>query len=159
MSVEPMQNRNKMGGLEYMQAVVDKKIPMPPMAETIPMTCIAAERGSVTFWARADARHRNRAANVHGGFTATVMDSVASCALRTMLEPGVGFVTIELNIKLLRPVPLEADLRGEGKAINVSRQLGVSEARLFDAAGKLCAHCTATFVLTRPSPENSDSGD
>lgn len=159
MSVDSMQKRNKLSGLEYMQAVVDNKIPMPPMAETVPMRCVSAERGAVTFWARADARHRNRADNVHGGFTATVMDSVASCALRTLLEAGVGFVTIELNVKLLRPVPLDSDLRAEGKAINVSRQLGVSEARLFNADGKLCAHCTATFVLIRPKPDDKDSGD
>jgi uncharacterized protein (TIGR00369 family) len=154
-----MQHRAQLNGLEYMQAVVESKIPMPAMAETVPMKCVAAERGAVTFWARADARHTNRAENVHGGFTATVMDSVASCALRTMLEAGVGFVTIELNIKLLRPVPRDTDLRGEGKIINVSRQLGSSEARLFDAAGKLCAHCTATFVLIRAKPDNKDSGD
>ncbi len=147
MSAEP--NRDSLSGLEFMQAIVEEKIPMPAMAQTIPMKCIAAESGAVTFWARADGRHTNRSDNIHGGFAATVMDSVASCALRTLLEPGARFVTIELNVKLLRPVPRDTDLRGEGKAIHVSRQLGVSEARLFDAAGKLCAHCTATFVITR----------
>src|SRR5215510_14326499 len=121
MSAQAMPERNSLTGLEYMQAVVAEKIPMPQMAQTIPMKCVAAERGGVTFWARAHERHLNRADNVHGGFTATVMDSVASCALRTMLEPGVGFVTIELNVKLLRPVPKETDLRAVGKTINVSR--------------------------------------
>lgn len=156
MEMKPDQSR--LNGLEYMQAVVDNRIPMPAMAETIPMKCTGAARGSVTFWARADARHTNRADNVHGGFTATVMDSVASCALRTMLEPGVGFVTIELNVKLIRPVPRDTDLRGEGQIINVSRQIGSSEAKLYDGAGKLCAHCTATFVLIRPKA-GVDSGD
>ena len=150
MSMETIENQNELTGLQYMQAVVAKKITMPPMAETIPMLCTEASLGAVIFWARADARHLNRATNVHGGFTATVMDSVTSCALRTMLEPGVGFVTIELNVKLLKPVPRDADLRAEGKAINVSRKLGVSEARLFDHQGNLCAHSTATFVLLRP---------
>ena len=156
--MEMNEERGKLNGLEYMQAVVANRIPMPAMAETIPMRCTAASRGNVTFWARADGRHTNRADNVHGGFTATVMDSVASCALRTMLEPGVGFVTIELNVKLLRPVPRDTDLRGEGQIINVSRQLGAAEAKLFDGAGKLCAHCTATFVLIRPKA-GADSGD
>jgi uncharacterized protein (TIGR00369 family) len=151
MSVESTQNHNNLTGLAYMQAVVAKQIPMPPMAETIPMLCIAAAQGSVQFSARADARHLNRAGNVHGGFTATVMDSVTSCALRTMLEAGVGFVTIELNVKLLKPVPPNTDLLAEGKAINVSRKLGVAEARMFDGSGNLCAHGTATFMLLRPT--------
>ncbi len=158
MSVTTTQARPKLTGLQYMHAVVAKEIPMPPMAETIPMQCVAAERGSVTFSARADARHMNRADNVHGGFTATVLDSIASCALRTMLEAGVGFVTIELNIKLLRPVPRDIDLRGQGRAINVSRQLGVAEAQIFNG-DKLCAHCTATFMLIRPNAAGVASGD
>jgi len=87
------------------------------------------------------------------------MDSVTSCALRTMLEPGVGFVTIELNVKLLKPVPRDTDLRAEGKAINVSRKLGVAEARLFDQQGNLCAHSTATFVLLRPKADAMLKGD
>lgn len=139
-----------------MLAVVAGQIPMPPMAETIPMRCTAAEKGAVTFWARADARHLNRSDNVHGGFTATVMDSVTSCALRTGLEAGVGFVTIELNVKLLRPVPRDVDLRAEGKLINVSRRLGAAEARLFDHQGKLCAHATASFALSRPELRGDD---
>jgi uncharacterized protein (TIGR00369 family) len=156
MSVEPIHNHNQLSGLEYMQAVVAKQIPMPPMAETIPMQCVAAEAGAVTFTARADERHLNRANNVHGGFTATVMDSVTSCALRTALEAGAGFVTIELNVKLLRPVPSNTELRAEGKLINVSRRLGTAEARLFDDKGKLCAHSTATFVLSRPELRGDD---
>jgi uncharacterized protein (TIGR00369 family) len=139
-----------------MQAVVAGKIPMPPMAETIPMRCTAADKGTVRFSARADERHLNRAGNVHGGFTATVLDSVTSCALRTMLEAGVGFVTIELNVKLMKPVPRDADLIGEGKIINVSRRLGVAEARLMDRQGVLCAHGIATFVLSRPSLRGDD---
>jgi uncharacterized protein (TIGR00369 family) len=142
-----------------MQAVVDKKIPMPAMAETVPMQCIGAASGTVTFSARADSRHLNRANNVHGGFTATVMDSVTSCALRTVLEAGAGFVTIELNVKLLRPVPRDRDLRAEGKLINASRRLGTAEARLFDDQGKLCAHATATFVLSRPTTAGVGEGD
>jgi uncharacterized protein (TIGR00369 family) len=73
--------------------------------------------------------------------------------LRTRLEANVGFVTIELNIKLLRPVPRATDLRAEGKAIHVSRRLGSAEARLFDARGNLCAFGTATFMLERPNPD------
>ena len=157
--MQAMQNHNALNGLEYMQAVVAKEIPMPPMAETIPMQCIAADAGAVTFSARADDRHLNRANNVHGGFTATVMDSVTSCALRTALEAGAGFVTIELNVKLLRPVPSHVELRAEGKLINVSRRLGTAEARLFDDKGKLCAHSTATFVVSRPTSAGVAEGD
>ncbi|HTE40622.1 MAG TPA: PaaI family thioesterase [Steroidobacteraceae bacterium] len=149
-------NESTLTGLEYMQAVVAGKIPMPPMAETIPMRCTAADYGSIHFSARADARHLNRAGNVHGGFTATILDSVTSCALRTTLEAGVGFVTIELNVKLMKPVPRDTDLVAEGKIVNVSRRLGVAEARLMDDQGTLCAHGIATFMLSRPALRGDD---
>ncbi|MBC7983477.1 MAG: PaaI family thioesterase [Candidatus Obscuribacterales bacterium] len=144
---------SKLTGLEYMQAVVAGQISKPAMAETLPMQCTHAEPGLVRFTARADERHLNRANNVHGGFTATVMDSVTSCALRTALEAGAGFVTIELNVKMLRPVPRDTDLVAEGKLIHASKRLGSAEARLFDARGNLCAHATATFMVSRAASQ------
>lgn len=146
-----LMDTSKLTGLEYMQAVVAGTLDKPAMAETIPMHCTHAEVGLVRFFARADERHLNRANNVHGGFTATVMDSVTSCALRTVLEPGAGFVTIELNVKLLRPVPRDTDLNAEGKLIHASKRLGSAEGRLYDDKGKLCAHATATFMVSRPT--------
>ena len=67
-----------------------------------------------------------------------------------MLEAGVGIGTIDLNVKMLKAVPLEQDLTAEGKVINISRSLGVSEASLRDAEGTLLAHATATCAILRP---------
>jgi uncharacterized protein (TIGR00369 family) len=142
-------------GLQYMQAAVAGQMPLPPMAQTVPMRCLQAEDGAVVFFARAEARHLNRSDNVHGGFTATVMDTVCSCAVRTKLPAGVGFVTIELNVKFLKPVPAEIDLTAKGQAINVSRRLGVAQGQLFDTKGSLCAHATATFMLLPPQPRSN----
>ena len=36
---------------------------------------------------------------VHGGFAATVLDTVTGCAIHTLLEAGVGYGTIDLNVK------------------------------------------------------------
>ena len=130
---------SKLNGLEYMQAVVAGKISKPAMAETIPMHCTHAEAGLVRFFARADDRHLNRANNVHGGFTATVMDSVTSCALRTALEPGAGFVTIELNVKLITPVPRDADLTAEGKLIHVPSVSAAPKAACMTTRIAVCA--------------------
>jgi uncharacterized protein (TIGR00369 family) len=148
-----------LSGLQFMQAVVAGRIAMPPMADTVPMRCTHAAAGTVVFAAQADARHLNRAAHVHGGFTATVMDSVASCALRTVLPAGVSFVTIELNVKYLKPVPPNVELRATGQSINASKRLGVAQAQLFDNSGTLCAHATATFMLLPPRIGQRGDGD
>ena len=136
-----------MTGLEIMQAMAKGVIPHPSIAETIPMKCVLAEKGRIVFEVKADERHLNPLGGIHGGFSATVMDSVTGCVVHTMLDAGVGYGTIDLNVKMLKPVPKEITLIAEGRIINVSRSLGVSEGTLKDETGKLYAHSTATCMI------------
>jgi uncharacterized protein (TIGR00369 family) len=139
----------KMSGLELMQAMCAGKIPPATIAETIPMKGIVAEYGKIVFEAKADDRHLNPLGGVHGGFTATVMDSVTGCAVHTVLEAGVGYGTIDLNVKMLKPIPKNITLVAEGKVIHISKSLGISEGILKDAEGKIYAHATATCMIFR----------
>jgi acyl-coenzyme A thioesterase PaaI-like protein len=77
-----------MSGLEVFQAMRDGKLPHPSMADTIPMRVTEASPGYVKFSARADRRHVNPLGGVHGGFAATVLDSVTGCAVHTLLSFG-----------------------------------------------------------------------
>lgn len=142
-------DRAAMTGLELMQAMLDGRIPPPGISLTVPMHGVSVASGIVVFSARADERHLNPLGAVHGGFAATVMDTVTGCAVHTLLGAGEGFGTIDLNVKMMRPVPRDVDLVAEGKVINLSRSLAVSEGTLKDAGGKLYAHATATCMLTR----------
>jgi uncharacterized protein (TIGR00369 family) len=143
-------NIDTLTGLEVIQGIASGDIPHPPMAETIPMKFTSAEAGSVVFEVTADDRHTNPMGGVHGGFAATVLDSVTGCAVHTMLEAGRGYGTIELNVKMLKPVPKNTVLRAEGKVLSLSKSLGVSEGKLFDAEGRLLAYGSATCMLMRP---------
>ncbi|TKB47759.1 PaaI family thioesterase [Ferrimonas sediminicola] len=136
-----------MSGLEVMSAIATGKLPHPNMAETITMRVVSVNQGGVVFEARADERHTNPLGGVHGGFAATVLDSVTGCAVHTMLEPGQGYGTIELNVKMLRPVPKAARLRAEGQVVSMTRSLGVAEGRLLDEKGRLLAMASATCML------------
>ena len=139
----------KMSGLEIMQLMVQGKISPPPIAKIIPMKVIAAERGRIVFEAIADDRHLNPLGGVHGGFAATVMDSITGCAVHTVLEPGVGYGTIDLNVKMLRAIPKNVPLIAEGKVIHISRSLGISEGTLKDTEGNIYAFATATCMILR----------
>ena len=62
-------------------------------------------------------RHVNPMGGVHGGFAAAVLDSVTGCAVHTMLDPGFGCGTVDLNIKMLRLQTFVApDLRSRSPA-------------------------------------------
>jgi len=106
--------------------------------------------GKISFKAKADHRHLNPLGGVHGGFAATVLDSVTGCAVHTMLEAGVGYGTIDLNIKMCRPIPRDKELLAIGSVINISKNLGISEGKIVDEDGKLYAHATATCMIIRP---------
>ena len=138
---------NEMSGLELLQFMVDGNLPVPSISKTIPMVLTIVEKGRCVFEARADENHLNPMGGVHGGFAAVVMDSATGCAVHTLLEAGTGYGTIDLNVKMCRPIPVNTLLFAEGKVINISNSLGISEATLKDASGKLYAHSTATLKL------------
>lgn len=144
-----MKDPLEMSGLEYFEAMVRGDQPHAAMAAMIPMRFVAARHGYIRVVARADARHTNPYGPVHGGFAATVLDSAAACAVQAALEAGVGSTTIDLHVKYLRPLPQDADLIAEAEVTNLSRRLGIADATLRDAAGKLYATATVTCMILR----------
>lgn len=140
----------QMSGLAILQAMAKGELPAPSITQTMPMSLVQAEEGSVLFHATADDKHLNQLGGVHGGFAATVLDSVTGCAVHTLLEAGVGYGTIDLNIKMIRPVPKHQVLVAEGRVINLSKSLGISEGTLKTQDGKLLATATATCMILRP---------
>ncbi len=141
--------RRDLNGLELLQSIVDGKAPMPPMAQTIPMAIVSVAPGSVVFTATAGQQHLNPLGGVHGDFAATVLDSVTGCAVHSLLESGVAYSTVDLNVKMVRPVPRDRELTAIGKIIHMSGRLAISEGRLQNGDGKILAHATATCMILR----------
>lgn len=144
-------NPLKMTGLEIMQAFAQGHFPEPGIAKTMPMKPVEVEQGRIVFSAIADERHTNPLGGVHGGFAATILDSVTGCATHTVLAAGESYGTTDLNIKMCRPIPFNTPLIAEGKVINVGRNLVISEGYIRGEDGKLYAHATATNMIIRRS--------
>jgi uncharacterized protein (TIGR00369 family) len=142
-------DKEKLTGLELLRSMMEGRIPRAPISEIVPMKPMEVASGYIKFSARADKRHINPLGGVHGGFAATVLDSVTGCAIHTMLEAGVGYGTVDFNIKMLKPIPLEKELVAEGRVIHLSKKIGVAEGQLKDADGNLYAHATATCLIYR----------
>ena len=114
-------------------------MPHPTMSKTIPMKVVHVEEGKVVFNAVANEKHLNPQGGVHGGFAATVLDSATGCAVHTFLGAVVAYGTVDLNIKMIRPVLISTNLIAEGTVINISKSLGISEGILKSEDGKLYA--------------------
>jgi uncharacterized protein (TIGR00369 family) len=85
---------------------------------------------------------------VHGGLSATLLDSCMGLAIQTMLEKGIGSTTLEFKISLVRPVTLETGrIRAEGKVLNCGRRVGTAEGWITDTNGRLLAHGTTTCMI------------
>ncbi|MBL1417248.1 MAG: phenylacetic acid degradation protein [Moritella sp.] len=142
-------NPATMSGLEILQAMAEGVFPHPSICDTMPMQCVDVSEGQVHFSVQADDRHLNPMGGVHGGFAATVLDSVTGCATHTTLVAGESYGTVDLNVKMVRPIPKNTVLQAKGRVLNVSKTVIISEGDIRDENGKLYAHCTATCVITR----------
>ncbi len=141
--------KHLISGFEAVKGIQEGLYPEPSMALTIPMKLTAVEKGAVEFTVTADHRHLNPMGGVHGGFAATALDSATGAAVHTMLEPGESYGTVDLNVKMLKPVSQDKALYARGKVLHMSKRLGISEATLVDGDGKIYAHATCTCMILR----------
>lgn len=142
-------NSSRLSGIELIRMIAEGRIPNPGMADTMHMKISKVGHGSVEFQVEAGKEHLNPMAGVHGGFAATVLDSATGAAVHTLLEPGESYGTIDLSVKMLKPVPAGKVLTASGRVIHMSKRLGISEAVLQDESGSLYAHSTATCMILR----------
>ncbi|TCW77851.1 phenylacetic acid degradation protein [Burkholderia sp. SRS-46] len=142
-----------MSGLEFLRAAAAGDVPAATMWSTMPMRAEVIEPGYVKMIAHADERHLNSQGAVHGGFAATVLDSVTGCAVHTMLDAHAGYATVDLSVKMLRPVPQSVELVAEGRVAHLSKSLGIAEGVLSTPDGKKIALATATCFIRRTDAE------
>jgi uncharacterized protein (TIGR00369 family) len=135
-------------GLELLQAMIAGELPPPPIMQLIDMTSFQAEQGRVVVEMPAQEFHYNPLGSVHGGVLSTLLDTAAGCSVQSILPAGVGYTSLDLNVKFLRPVTVDSGvLRCEGTVLSRGRRTALAEARMTDAAGRLVAHATSTCLL------------
>jgi uncharacterized protein (TIGR00369 family) len=144
----PLAAIQHMSGLEMLRGMIDGTLPAPPFGATSFIRLIAAEDGKVSFEGEPRAEFFNPLGTIHGGWTATIMDSVMACAVHSMLKPGEAYTTLEFKVNLCRPIlPETGMVRAEGLVLSRGRRAATSEGKLYDSAGKLLAHGTETCMI------------
>src|SRR4051812_46450342 len=94
--------RKAMSGLEFVQELADGTLPLNTIAGTLGYDVAEAASGRVVVTAEPSDAHLNPAGAVHGGFSATLLDSCMGLAIQSTLEKGLGQTTLEFKISLLR---------------------------------------------------------
>lgn len=150
----------KMGGLEFLRAIMRRELPAPPMADLMDFGLVEVDEGRVVFECTPAEYHYNPIGAVHGGFACTLFDSAMGCAVHTELPEGAGYTTVELKVNLLRPITAETGrLLCEGETIHVGRRIATAEARLKDESGRLFGHATTTCMVFREGSKERSVGE
>jgi uncharacterized protein (TIGR00369 family) len=139
-----------MSGLELLRAILRGTLPRPPVAELLGMRGVEVERGRVVFEMEVGEHHYSPLNIVHGGVTATLLDTAMGCAVASTLEAGVTYTTTDLHVRYVRPLTVANGLlRAVGTMVHAGNRLVTAEGKVTDAAGKLIAHAdTACLILT-----------
>jgi uncharacterized protein (TIGR00369 family) len=146
-TVSPEQQKT-MTGLEFVKGLASGVLPLNTIAQTLGYDVVEAESGRVVVAVEPRDAHLNPWGTVHGGLTATILDSCMGLAIQSMLEKGTSSTTLEFKISLARAITTETGLiRAEGKVLNCGRRVGTAEGRVTDAKGRLLAHGTTTCLI------------
>ncbi len=137
-----------MSGLEFLQAMADGTLPAAPIASHIGMDVVSVEVGRIVMSAEPDASHYNPIGSVHGGFFATLLDSVCGCAVQTTLPAGVAYTSLDLNVSFLRGITADTGrVVAEGRVTKPGSKAAFVEADIKDQSGRLLATATSTCLV------------
>jgi len=147
-SVATLGDIARMNGLEQLRLVQNGKFSVPTIGDLLGFAIVELTEGQVSFEMTPDARMLNPLGTIHGGITATLLDSAMACAVHSTLEPGQSYTTAQLNVHYLRSMqPGVGPVRATGTVIHRGRKQSTAEGKLIGPDGKLIAHGTTTCLI------------
>lgn len=137
-----------------------------PFLELLDIRPVAAEKGHAVFEMRVEQRHLRTLGILHGGVTATLLDTAMGYAAGTLSPAGYFVVTVQLNVNFIRPGWDGETLQVTGNVKHSGQQTAVAYGEIRNAEGVLLATGTGTFMyIRRPGdgdaslPRHADAAD
>ena len=120
-----------------------------PFVDHLGFTLERFENGESELHYTAAPEHLNSFFVTHGGACMTLMDVTMAAAARSV-QPEMGVVTIEMKTSFMHPA--RGPLTGRGRLLHRTATMAFTEAKIYDAAGRLCSHSTGTFKYVKRLP-------
>ena len=122
------------------------------VGELLDLRLASVEPGRVRFALLTKPAFANPHGTLHGGITATLLDSAMGCAVLSTLPPGAGYATVDLSVTYLRPVSTDGRaLRADGEVVHVGRTVATARGEVRDERDRLIATAVTTCVVSPPS--------
>jgi uncharacterized protein (TIGR00369 family) len=139
-----------MSGLDALRTLTRGEAEAPPIAHLMNIRLVEVEEGIAVFEGTPAEYHYNPIGVVHGGFALTMLDSALGCAVHSTLPAGVGYTTMDTQVRFIRGITKDTGLvRAIGKVVHTGRSTAIAEGQLTDDAGKLLAVGTTACAIFR----------
>ncbi|MCA9540744.1 MAG: PaaI family thioesterase [Myxococcales bacterium] len=137
-----------MNGLETMTALLEGRLPIPPIARLIGFEMVEVAAGHAVFALDTDTKHQNPMGTLHGGVLCDLGDAAMGCVFVTDTAAAEIYTTLELKINFFKPV-WKTRLTATADVVRRTRKLAYVEASIVDAQGSLVARINSScLVLT-----------
>lgn len=93
--------------------------------------------------------HQSYPGRLHGGVAASILDEAIGRAV-TIQRPDIWGVTIDLNVKYRKPVPLGEEIYCESWITKISSRGFEGGGKLFLRDGTVCVTGTAKYLIVPP---------
>jgi uncharacterized protein (TIGR00369 family) len=139
-------------GLQFLKAILEGALPPAPIGLALGFKLTHVEEGLVRFTGWPEEYQYNPMGSVHGGWSATLLDSAMGSAVMSTLDEKTAYTTMDFTVHLVRPLTKDSGpVVAEGRVLHRGSRAATAEARLTGPDGKLVAHATTTcLIMPRP---------
>jgi uncharacterized protein (TIGR00369 family) len=116
-----------------------------PFAHLLGIELGEVERGAATLHLRVRDELKQNHGVVHGGVTASLIDTASAFAVLTLLEPDQGTTTVDLTIHYLRPL-LTGRATARARVLRGGRRVLVVSVDVLDESEALIVTALTTYL-------------
>ena len=110
----------KLSGLQQLQAIFAGETGYTGIVKTLDLHPVSADEGCVVFASSPTQAVYNPLGSVHGGYAATLLDTVMGCAVHSRLLPGQVYTTLKLKVAYHHSLTDgSGPVRAEGRVISI----------------------------------------
>jgi uncharacterized protein (TIGR00369 family) len=122
-----------------------------PFVQHLGFELAAVERGEATVGASARAEYLQNRGILHGGFTASLIDTATAFAIIGHLADEENTTTVDLTIHYLKPIVV-GRVEAKARVVRAGRRIITATAEVTDVQGRLCALATTTYIRIEAVP-------
>lgn len=127
------------------RARIEEALRRVPFARLLGIEPGTIERGAATLHLTVRDELRQVRGLLHGGVTASLIDTAAAFAIIPLLREGESTATVDLTVHYLRPLTA-GRLTATARVLRAGRRLVTVSAELTDEAGNLAATALTTYA-------------